>query len=115
MKLVKWHPQLIAAAIAANGALFLGASVLDFPFLEVQLPRAYFLMGLSIVFLFGGGYFFIKAHRGYLKPQGITVTDVRKEAIEKLDSTELLNQIAREDPKAEVREKALERLEEITP
>ena len=114
MKTFDRHPQLIAAAIAATGALFLGATILEFPFLQTDPPGAYFLMGLSIVFLFCGGYFLVKAARGQLHPQGGTITDVRLAAIEKIDSTELLNQIAREDPEADVREKALEKLEEIT-
>lgn len=115
MKLVDSHPQLIAAAIVATGALFLGASLLEFPFMTVEPPGAYFMMGVAVVFIAGGSYFLLKARRGDLKPQGVTVTDVRKQAIEKMESPELLSQIAREDPKPEVRDKALKRLEEITP
>jgi hypothetical protein len=115
MKLTERHPQLIAAAIAATGALFLGASILEFPFLQAEPPGAYFLMALAIVFLFCGSYFLIKATRGQLDPSGKTVTDVRMKAVEKMNSAELLGQIAREDPQDEVREKALKRLEEIRP
>jgi len=114
MKGSERHPQLIAAAIAATGAFFLGASILEFPFLHVDMPGGYFLMVLSTIFLFSGGYFLIKAREGQLKPQGKTITDVRMEAIDKMNSTELLSQIAKEDPENEVREKAMERLEEIT-
>jgi hypothetical protein len=113
MKIMERHPQLIAAAIAATGALFLGASILEFPFLQTEPPGVYFLMALAIVFLFCGSYFLIKANRGQLDPSGKTVTDVRLGAIENMDSAELLSQIAREDPDADVREKALARLEEI--
>jgi hypothetical protein len=115
MKLTDSHPQLIAAAIAATGALFLGASILELPFMELKPPGAYYMMGLSIVFIVAGGYFLWKARRGHLEPDGVTVTDVRKQAIEKMESPELLSQIAREDPKREVREKALRRLEKIAP
>ena len=115
MKLIDSHPQLIAAAIAATGALFLGASLMEFPFMRAEPPGAYVLMGVAIVFIFGGSYFLLKAHRGHLKPQGVTVTDIRKKAIEKMESPQLLAQIAKEDPKSEVRDKALKRLEEITP
>lgn len=113
MNLAENHPQVIAAAIAAVGALYLGASLLELPFLAINPPGAYFMMGLAIVFLFAGGFFLIKARRGGLKPQGVTITDVRKKAIEKMESPELLRQIAREDPKPEVRQKALKRLEDI--
>jgi hypothetical protein len=108
------HPQLIAAAIAATGAFFLGASILEFTFLQTEPPGVYFLMALSVIFLFCGSYFLIKAMRGQLHPSGKTVTDVRLNAIDKQDSAELLRQIARDDPEVEVREKALARLEEIS-
>jgi hypothetical protein len=113
MKIMERHPQLIAAAIAATGALFLGASILEFSFLQTEPPGVYFLMALSIIFLFCGCYFLIKALRGQLHPSENTVTDVRLKAIEKMNSTELLNQIAREDPEGKVREKAMARLEKI--
>lgn len=113
MKLIEWHPHLIAAAVAVTGALFMAAGLIEFAFLEVQPPGRYFLLGISVVFILSGGYFLFKARRGSLEPQGETITDVRKQAIEKMASTELLSQIAREDPEPEVREKALERLEEI--
>lgn len=114
MNLKENHPHWIAAAIAATGALFLGASFLKLPFLTVTPPGAYILMGIAVVFIFGGIYFLLKARRGALKPREITVTDVRKEAVEKMESPELLSRIAREDPLPEVREKAKVRLEEIT-
>ena len=79
----------------------------------LALPGAYFLMGLSALFLLSGGYFLFKAVKGPLHPQGKTVTDVRLAAVEKMDSAELLGRIAREDPVADVREKAMARLEEI--
>lgn len=113
MKIFDWHPQVIAAAIMGTGTLFLGASILEFPFLHAKPPGGYFLMGLSIVFIFGGGYFLIKAQQGRLAPDGKTIAEIRLAAIEKMDSTELLRQIAREDPDTDVREKAIERLEEI--
>lgn len=115
MKLVDSHPHLIAAAIAATGGLFLGAGIIGFPFLQAEPPGVYFMLGLAIAFIFGGGFFLLKAKQGDLEPQGITVTDVRKQAIAKMESTELLSQIAREDPKPEVRKKAMKRLEEIAP
>jgi hypothetical protein len=113
MKLADSHPQLIAAAVAATGGLFLIAGIMEVPFLRAEPPGAYYLIGLAILFVLGGGFFLLKAKQGDLEPQGITVTDVRKQAIEKMESPELLSQIAREDPKPEVRKKAMKRLEEI--
>ena len=108
------HVPFIAGAIAAVGALLLSASFFDYPFLTTQPPGAYFLSALSICFIFAGLYFSIKAYRGLLKPSGKTITDVRIQAVEKMQGTELLGQIAREDPERVVREKAIERLEELT-
>ena len=113
MSLTKRHPQIIAAAVAATGAFFLGASIFPFPFLNVQPPGAYFLMALSIVFMFSGSHFFIKACRGQLAPGRKTVSDVRRQAIEKMDSPDMLGQIARDDPDAAVRAKAMERLKAL--
>jgi len=108
------HLQLISGAIAAVGAFFLSASILEFSFLTTQPPGAYFLSALSICFIFGGIYFLIMTYRGQLKPSGNTISDVRIQAVEKMQGTELLSQIAREDPDSVVREKAIERLEELT-
>jgi len=108
------HVQVIAGAIAAVGALFLSASFFEYSFLTTQLPDAYFLSALSICLIFGGLYFSVKAYRGLLKPSEKTITDVRIEAVEKMRGTKLLHQIAKEDPDRVVREKAIERLEELT-
>ena len=108
------YVQFIAGAIAAVGALFLSASFFEYSFLTTQPPGAYFLSALSICFIFAGLYFSVKAYRGLLRPSGKTITDVRIQAVEKLQGTKLLNQIAREDPDRVVREKAIERLEELT-
>lgn len=108
------HAQFIAGAIAAVGALFLSASFFEYSFLTTQPPDAYFLSALSICLIFGGLYFSVKAYRGLLEPSEKTITDVRIEAVEKMRGTKLLRQIAKEDPDRVVREKAIERLEELT-
>ena len=113
MQRQEWYDQFLAGAIAAVGALFLSASIFDYSFLTTQPPGAYFLSALSICFIFAGLYFLIKSYRGLLKPSGKTITDVRIQAVEKMQSKDLLNQIAREDPESVVREKAIERLEEL--
>jgi hypothetical protein len=107
------YDQFLAGAIAAVGALFLSASFFEYSFLTTQPPGAYFLSALSICLIFGGLYFLIKAYRGLLRPSGKTITDVRIQAVEKMQSKDLLSQIAREDPESVVREKAIERLEEL--
>jgi hypothetical protein len=113
MRFAERHSQIIAAAVAATGALFLAASIFSFPFLSVQPPGAYFLMALSIAFMFSGVHFFIKARRGQLAPGRKSITDVRLQAIEKMDSPDMLRQIARDDPDTAVRSKALKKLETL--
>jgi hypothetical protein len=108
------HPQLIAAAVAVTGAFFLAAGLMEWPFFQAQPPGAYLLIGLSVAFLLGGGYFFFKARRGHLEPQGETITEIRMHAIENMQSTELISRIAQDDPDPKVRRKALQRLTEIT-
>jgi len=113
MKHRERHLLVIAAAISAVGAFFLCASLFRLPFIDTQPPGAFFLSGLSICLLFGGIYYFIKAFRGQLKSGGKTITDVRIQAVEKMQGKELLSRIATEDPDKIVREKAIERLEEL--
>ncbi|MGD9329786.1 MAG: hypothetical protein PVJ53_00670 [Desulfobacterales bacterium] len=107
------HLIFIAAAISAVGALFLSASLFSLPFLTTQPPGSFFLSGISICLLFAGIYYCIKACRGQLKPKGKTITDVRMQAVEKMQGKALLSRIAREDPDKAVRQKAIERLEKI--
>jgi hypothetical protein len=107
------HPQFLAAAIAATGALYLAPLFLDLPFPAPQPPGAYFLMGLSAVYVAAGACFFVRARQGALEPQEKTVTDVRLQAVAKMESRELLSRIALEDPEAAVRRQAARRLEEI--
>jgi hypothetical protein len=114
MKPIDRHPQFIAIGVAATGALFLCACFINLPFLTAEPPGAYVLMGLSIVLLVAGCYFFWRARQGKLEPQGKTVAEVRIQAIEKMHSTELLSRIALEDDNEMVRKKAARRLEEIT-
>lgn len=108
------YPELIAAAVVLTGVFFLAAGVMEWPFLQVQAPGAFVLMGVSVAFILGGGYFLYKAQRGHLEPDGETITDVRIRAIENMQSAELISRIAQDDPDPEVRQKALQRLTEIT-
>jgi hypothetical protein len=114
MPIKERFPELISSAIALTGVFFLAASVLEWPFLQIQAPGAFVLIGVSVAFILGGGYFFLKAWRGNLEPGGKTITEVRIRAIENMQSAELVSRIARDDPDPEVRQKALQRLTEIT-
>lgn len=108
------HPEMIAAAVALTGVFFLAAGLLEWTFLQIQAPGAFVLTGVSVALILGGGYFFFKAWRGHLEPNGVTVAEVRMRAIANMQSTELVSRIAQDDPDPKVRKKALQRLTELT-
>jgi hypothetical protein len=107
-------PEMIAAAVALTGVFFLAAGVLEWTFLQIQAPGAFVLTGVSVALILGGGYFFFKAWRGHLEPNGETVADVRMRAIANMQSAELVSRIAQDDPDPKVRKRALQRLTELT-
>ena len=107
--------KLVAAAafIVAVGLLFLGALLIDVPSLKVKSPQNYVLAGVAIfLVLFGCVYGYFQA-TGKLTGKGRTVTEVRQEAVEKIQDQSLLARMATEDPDKKVREAAQERLQEI--
>jgi hypothetical protein len=71
---------MIAAAVAVSGVFFPAAGVMEWPFLQAQPPGVYLLIGVSVALLLGGCYFFLKAWRGHLDPQGETRAEVRMRA-----------------------------------
>jgi hypothetical protein len=106
-------PMTIAVFIGAVGLVFLGAAFLDLPPLQVESPQNYVLAGVAIFFvLCGCGYGYFLA-TDTLQGEEVTVTEVRQQAIEKIQDQSLLAQMATEDPDGEVREAAQERLQEI--
>lgn len=114
MPIKERHPELIAAAVALVGVFFFAAALLEWSFLQLQAPGAFLLIGVSVAFILGGVYFLFKAQRGLLEPNGETIVDVRMRAIENMQSADLISRIAKEDPDPDVRQKALQRLTEIT-
>jgi hypothetical protein len=114
MKRLNFLPHFLSVAIVATGFFYMAACLLDLPFLTIRPPGAYWIGGYAAILISAGIYFFICARRGKLEPQGHTVAEVRMEAIEKIQSTELLSRIALEDDDKDVRHKAARRLEEIT-
>lgn len=104
---------VVPCYVMAVGIFYAAAIILGLPFLNSKPPGSYYLTGISIFFFIAGGFFLIQALRGNLKRKGGTIIDVRIEAVQKLNSIELLTQIAENDPVLKVREKAKERLQEI--
>jgi len=106
-------PLVTSAFLVAVGLLFLGAVFIDLPPLAVKSPESYVLAGTALfLVLFGCVYGYLLA-TGKLSSQRRTITDVRQEAVEKIQDQSLLLRIATQDPDREVREAAHERLQEI--
>jgi hypothetical protein len=114
LKRLDFLPQLLSVTIAVTGVFLLAACLLDLPFLTIRPPGVFWAGGYAVILIAAGIYFFICARRGKLEPHGHTVAEVRMEAIEKMQSTDLLSRIALEDDDKDVRHKAARRLEEIT-
>lgn len=106
-------PLVTAAFLAAVGLLFLGAVFIDLPPLAVKSPESYVLAGSALfLVLFGCVYGYLLA-TGKLSSERRTVSEVRQEAVEKIQDPSLLARMATEDPDKEVRETAHDRLQEI--
>lgn len=114
MKLLKNFPFWIAIYVALVGLTYSILPVVQTSLMGFKEPNKYFLMGISfILFLLGVKYVYM-ALRGKLKPIGISVNEVRKQALEKIESETYLAKTAMNDPDPKVRQTALKRLEEIT-
>lgn len=112
MQLQKTFPLILSAFIMAVGLLFLSSAMFELSFLT-PMQRRVPLAVIAVVFIAAGALFIILHQRGNLRRQGKTLKQVRKEAVAKLDSEELLANIALEDPQPEIRETAKQRLREL--
>lgn len=109
----KFFLLIIPSYVIMVGFIYAATIILDLPLFKAHPPGSYYLLGISVFFLISGIFFIIKALRGDLKRKGGTVIDVRIDAVGKMDSIELLTQIAKNDPVKKVREKAKNRLNEL--
>jgi hypothetical protein len=113
MWLNKNFALIVAAFILAVGVLFLSSAMFELSFLKPAADGKVTFTGIAAVFIAAGAFFIIMHRRGNLKIQGKAIKEVRKEAVAKLDSEELLANIALEDPVPEIRETAKQRLKEL--
>jgi len=114
MKLLKNFPFWIAFCVAIVGLMFTILPVVQTSLVEFKEPNKYFLMGISVIFFLLGAFYGYLAFMGKLEPNGISVREVRKQALEKIESIAYLAKTSKDDPDPSVRQKALKRLEEIT-
>ncbi|MEJ2657488.1 MAG: hypothetical protein P8012_09870 [Desulfobacterales bacterium] len=113
MKLLKNFPFWIAFYVAFVGLLFTVLPVGQTSPVDFKEPNKYFLIGISfILFILGIRYVYL-ALRGKLEPKGISVKEVRKQAIKNIKTEAYLAKVAKSDPDPGVRQTALKRLKEI--
>jgi hypothetical protein len=113
MKLNRTLPYTVSVFIAAVGLFFITTGYVGPIYLELEQPGSYYLLGLSIFFVFSGILTAFLAYRGTLESTGLTIEDIRQETISKHKSKRFLAKIALEDENEEIRAAAAARLKEI--
>jgi hypothetical protein len=104
---------MVAGYLIAVGLFFGFASVFRIPFVDVQPVGRFLVLGISAVFVILGIGSFILLPKGKLKKEGASITEIRQEAIEKMNDPQLLSRIATKDANAKLRELAQDRLKEL--
>ena len=114
MRLLKNFPFWVASYIAVVGLILIFLTVIQTPYIELNEPNKYFVAVGSFILFFLGVVYGYLALTGKLEPKGISITEVRKQSLEKIKTEAYLAKIAKEDPDPDVRQEALKRLEAIT-
>lgn len=114
MKVLKNFPFWVSVYVAAVGLFFSILSIVQNSFIEFKTPNKYLLAGISIVLFISGCKYSYLSLNDKLESKGPSVTQIRKQALEKIESETYLARVAQEDPDPEIRRKALKRLKEIT-
>lgn len=113
MNLKKIFPLLIACYVVTVGLFLFGATIFDISFIGLASTKPQIIIIISFLLIVSGCYYGYRALKGKLKPEGKSVTEIRKQAIEKIKTESYLAKIAKEDSDSEVRNKAIERLQEL--
>ena len=114
MKAFKNISFYVSVYVTIVGLFFSVLPVVQTSLIEFKAPNKYYLMGFAFIFFACGCYYAYLSLKGKLEPEGVSVAEIRKEALEKIESETYLAKAAQDDPDPEVREKALERLKEIS-
>jgi len=114
MKAFKNISSYVAAYVAIVGLFFIVLPVVQTSLIEFKAPNKYFLIGFAFILFVGGCWYGYLSLRGELEPDGVSVIEIRKEKLEKIESETDLAKAALNDPDPEVREIAMDRLKEIT-
>jgi hypothetical protein len=113
MRLKRTFPLIVSGFIILVGLFFISSTLFGFDVLEPEPEGRIALSVIAVLFIASGLLFTFLYQRGQLKKKGKTVQEVRREAVAKLDSEQLLSDIVLKDPSPEIRETAKERLKEL--
>lgn len=114
MNLKKNFPYVVAGYIIATGMFFCASTLFQGALLDPAPPGRYVVLAVSIIFMGAGIYAVYLVNRGKLRKAGKSVTEVRREAVEKMKDPTMLAQIALEDQNPMIQKTAEERLKEMT-
>ena len=113
MHLERTLARIIAGYLIAVALLFGFASVAQIPYVDVQPTGKLWILGISAVFAIFGISSLYLLRKGKLKREGASISEVRQEAVEKMNDPMLLSRIATRDPNTKLREVAQKRLTEL--
>lgn len=113
MHLERIVAHFIAGYLIAVGLLFGTASTIRIPYIDIQPSGQFLVLGISAVFVVCGIGSLYLLRKGMLKKEGVSIADVRMEAIEKMNDPKLLAKIATQDSDAALRAAAQDRLKEL--
>ena len=113
MNLNRDFPYLVGSYLIAVGLFFILSDALGAAYLSAAPPGKYYLYGLSIIFIVAGAAAVYLKNQGKLKRSGKGLKEVRLDAIENLNDSALLANIALEEEDEEIQSAAEERLKEL--
>ena len=106
-------PLIVASYIIAVGLFFTAAALFEIPLIGLKSSRPQVMIIISIVLSFMGFYYMYMALKGKLRPQGESITEIRKKAVNNIKTEAYLATMAKEDPDPEIRNTANERLKQL--
>jgi len=113
MQLTKHFPYIVAGYIIAVGIFFCVSTLMQGAILDPEPPGKHLLLVVSIIFMGAGIVSIFLFKRGKLKKAGKPVSEVRREAVEKLKDPAMLAQIAIEERNPVIQKTAENRLKEL--
>ena len=113
MNLKKNFPYVVAGYIIATGVFFCMSTLIEGVLLDLESPGRYVMLAVSIIFMGAGIYSVYLVNQGKLRKAGKSITEVRREAIEKIKDPTMLAQIALEDQNPVIQKTAEKRLNNL--